>query len=162
MDPSGAPVNRLDPRAKTIWRLYGAMGSATALLVCIALAIGLTLVDAPTIAWLLPLLATLVVAVLWVGPSVEIAYRRWRWDISDVEVRLQSGLIIVKRTVIPMARIQHVDTSQGPLLRMFALSEVHVATAAGKHKIPMLSDSDAADIRDRIAALVQVIDDGGL
>lgn len=162
MDPSGMPANRLDLRAKKVWRVYAAIGSGLALLACAGLAIVVVLTDGPTAVWLLPLAITLVGAVLWIGGLVEIMYRRWRWEITDVEVRLQSGLIIVRRTVIPMARIQHVDSSQGPLLRLFDMSEVHFSTAAGKHKIPMLADSDAADIRDRIAALAQVTDDGGL
>lgn len=162
MDPSGTPANRLDPRAKRVWRIYAAIGSALALLACAGLAVVAVMLGGPTAVWLLPLIVTVVGAVLWLGALVEIMYRRWRWEITTVEVRLQSGLIIVRRTVVPMARIQHVDTSQGPLLRLFDMSEVHFSTAAGKHKIPMLADSDAADIRDRIAALAQVTDDGGL
>lgn len=162
MDPSGTPANKLDLRAKQVWRIYAAIASVLALLACGVLAVVIAQLDGPTAAWLLPLIGTLVGAALWLGALVEIMYRRWRWEITDVEVRLQSGLIIVRRTVIPMARIQHVDTSQGPVLRLFDMSEVHFSTAAGKHKIPMLADSDAADIRDRIAALAQVTDDGGL
>lgn len=162
MDSSDAPTNRLDPRAKKAWRIYAVIGSAILLLVCVAIAVAVVLLEAPTVLWLLPLVIAVAVAILWIGPSVEIMYRRWRWEITDTEVRLQSGLIIVKRTVIPMARIQHVDTSQGPLLRVLGLSEVHVFTAAGPHKIPMLADKDAATIRDSIAALAQVTDDGGL
>lgn len=162
MDSSGTPANPLDPRAKRVWRIYAFIGSALALLVCAAFVVGMVLVEAPSLIWVVSLAATVILAVLWIGPSVEIMYRRWRWEITDVEVRLQSGLIIVKRTVIPMARIQHVDTSQGPLLRALGLSEVHVSTAAGVHKIPKLADEDAAAIRDRIATLAQVTDDGGL
>lgn len=162
MDSSGAPANQLDPRAKHVWRIYAVIGSGFAMLGCLVFVIVMLLIGTPTWVWLLPSIATVVLSVLWIGPSIGIMYRRWRWDITDVGVRLQSGLIIVTRTVIPMARIQHVDTSQGPLLRAFGLSEVHVSTAAGTHKIPKLADEDAATIRDRIAALAQVADDGGL
>jgi membrane protein YdbS with pleckstrin-like domain len=162
MDPSGTPSNMLDSRAKTVWRVYASAAGVPAV-IAIAVAVGILIAAGLwTMAWLAPILGALVLLGLWLGPFVEIAYRRWRWEVTDVEVRLQSGLIIVKRTVIPMARIQHVDTSQGPLLRFFGMSEVHVSTAAGKHKIPMLADEDAAGIRDRIAALAQVTDDGGL
>ena len=162
MDPSGTPANRLDPRAKQVWRIYAVIESVITLFVCAVLAVVVVRMEGPTVLWLLPFIGTLGGALLWLGVLVEVMYRRWRWEITDVEVRLQSGLIIVRRTVIPMARIQHVDTSQGPILRLFDMSEVHFSTAAGKHRIPMLADSDAADIRDRIAALAQVTDDGGL
>lgn len=162
METTGAPTNKLDPRAKTVWRIYAGISCGLTALVCVGLAVVMSIVDGPVIIWLLPLIVTVVTAILWMTLLVEIMYRRWRWGVTEVEVRLQSGLIIVKRTVIPMARIQHVDTSQGPILRLFALSEVHFSTAAGKHKIPLLADADAADIRDRIAATAQVTDDGGL
>ncbi|MDP3631076.1 MAG: PH domain-containing protein [Actinomycetota bacterium] len=162
MDTSGTPPNKLDPRAKTVWRLHEGISFGIALLVCIGLAVVMTLVDGPPVVWVLPLIITVIATIVWMTVVVEIMYRRWRWGVSDVDVRLQSGLVIITRTVIPMARIQHVDTSQGPILRLFSLSEVRFSTAAGKHKIPMLADADAADIRDRIAATAQVTDDGGL
>ncbi len=162
MDTSGLPANKLDARAKTAWRLQIAAGMAVGLLLLVIYTVAMVVIDASLLWWLLPVIGFVVLLVLWLGPAVELMYRRWRWEVTQTEVRLQSGLIIIKRTVIPMARIQHVDTSQGPILRMFDLSEVHVSTAAGSHKIPMLAEADAAAIRDRIAALAQVTDDGGL
>jgi hypothetical protein len=47
-------------------------------------------------------------------------------------------------------------------MRAVGLSDVHISTAAGKHTIPALSDEDAAALRDRIATLARVTDDGGL
>jgi hypothetical protein len=114
-----------------------------------------------TAAILIPLVAV-VFAVLWLWPVPEIRYRRWRWEVTELEVRLQHGLIVIERTVIPMVRIQHVDTSQGPVMRDFGLSEVKVSTAAGTHAIPALADEDAAGLRDKIAVLARVRDDGGL
>jgi membrane protein YdbS with pleckstrin-like domain len=99
---------------------------------------------------------------LWLGPVPEVRYRRWRWEVTDLEVRLQHGLIIIERTVIPMVRVQHVDTTQGPIMRAFGLSDVKVSTAAGVHAIPALADRDADALRDRIAVLARVTDDGGL
>jgi membrane protein YdbS with pleckstrin-like domain len=61
-----------------------------------------------------------------------------------------------------MVRVQHVDTSQGPIMRAFGLSDVKVSTAAGVHAIPALADHDADALRDRIAVLARVTDDGGL
>lgn len=162
MDTSGLPANKLDPRAKTAWRIQIGVTQAFLALFLVVYTVSMVVLGAPVVVWLLPLILVLGAFALWLGPAVELMYRRWRWEVTETEVRLQSGLIIIKRTVIPMARIQHVDTSQGPILRMFDLSEVHVSTAAGPHKIPMLAEKDAAAIRDRIAALAQVTDDGGL
>ncbi|MBU2601371.1 MAG: hypothetical protein KKA32_04300 [Actinobacteria bacterium] len=98
MDLPGTPSNHLDPRAKKVWRIYAFVLVAIALLVCVALAVVMVLIGGPTSAWLVPLVATLVVAGLWIGLAVPTTYRRWRWEITDVAVRLQRGLIIVRRT----------------------------------------------------------------
>jgi membrane protein YdbS with pleckstrin-like domain len=59
----------------------------------------------------------------------------------------------IERTLVPLARIQHVDTRQGPLQRRFGLSTVVFYTAAGPNQIPELSTPIAAGVRDRIAVL---------
>jgi membrane protein YdbS with pleckstrin-like domain len=162
MDAEGTPANRLDPRVKPMWRIQSAVVGVPLFIISLAVAGGLTLFEtSPLVIGIIPLV-TLVLVVLWIGPVPEVRFRRWRWEVNDLEVRLQHGLIIIERTVVPMVRIQHVDTSQGPIMRAFGLSEVRFTTAAGPHSIPALADADAAALRDRIATLARVTDDGGL
>ena len=156
------PRNRLDPRVKIAWRLQYSTVLVPVIAACVAVAflgpgIGIPLWIATGIAAISFVLG---VAFVWAWP--EISYRRWRWEVAEEEVRLREGIIIVSHTVIPMVRIQHVDTSQGPIMRAVGLSDVHISTAAGKHTIPALSDDDASALRDRIATLARVTDDGGL
>jgi membrane protein YdbS with pleckstrin-like domain len=103
----------------------------------------------------------LIVAVLLLVILVPgLRYRRWRYEVTEDEVDLQEGVMIVRRTLVPMTRVQHVDTSQGPLDRAFGLANVTVATAAGAHKIPALTLEDADVLRDRISQLARVaVDD---
>ena len=54
---------------------------------------------------------------------------------------------------MPLARIQHVDTRQGPLQRRFGLSTVVFYTAAGPESDPRALDPRRRGVRDRIAAL---------
>lgn len=156
------PRNRLDPRVKIAWRLQYSAVLAPVVAACGVLAFLGPGVGIP--AWIATGVAavafTLGVTFVWAWP--EISYRRWRWEVAQEEVRLREGIVIVSHTVIPMVRIQHVDTSQGPIMRAVGLSDVHISTAAGKHTIPALSDADAAALRDRIATLARVTDDGGL
>ena len=63
---------------------------------------------------------------------------RWRYEVRESEIELQHGIFIVKRTLIPMVRVQHVDTSQGPILRKYDLAEITISTAATNHTIPAL------------------------
>jgi len=162
MNTEQAPTNRLDSRVKTAWRLQSGLGWAPiviAALVFLGLAPVIGMSAWPGVITLAVVVSLLVLAVTIVP---EIRYRRWRWEVRDEEIRLQTGLIVRELTVIPMVRVQHVDTAQGPIMRALDLSDVHIFTAAGKHAIPALKEADAASLRDRIAVLARVTDDGGL
>ncbi len=162
METPQAPRNLLDKRVKTAWRLQALASLAPLLLggvvfVAVARRVGV----GTTVAALV--LGGILVAILAAETFVpEVRYRRWRWEVREEEVRLQEGLIVVSQTVIPMVRVQHVDTAQGPIMRSLGLSDVHIWTAAGKHTIPALADAHAEQLRDRIAVLARVTDDGGL
>jgi membrane protein YdbS with pleckstrin-like domain len=162
MDAEGTPSNHLDPRCKPMWRIQSAIVGVPLFFIVAGIASAIALFDSSLVLGVLVPVGVLVLVVVWIGPVPEIRFRRWRWEVNDLEVRLQHGLIIIERTVIPMVRVQHVDTSQGPIMRAFGLSEVRVTTAAGPHSIPALADADAAALRDRIATLARVTDDGGL
>ena len=100
-----------------------------------------------------PVLAVLVLGGMVVGVAPGLRWRRWRYEIRPDEIDLQRGILWVDRTLVPLARIQHVDTRQGPLQRRFGLSTVVFYTAAGPNQIPELSVPVAAEVRDRIAEL---------
>ena len=97
--------------------------------------------------------------VLFVLVLPPLLWRRWRYEIRSLEVDLQRGLLRVTRTLVPMARVQHVDTRHGPLQRRLGLSTVVFYTAAGPNEIPQLAQKTAAEVRDRIAELTQSRDE---
>ncbi len=153
------PAERIDARAVTVWRITGLVEALVG-------AVAAGVVFGLSAAGLLPLVASIVtagVALASAGVAVLVVPRvrwlRWRYEVSDNEIYLLHGLIIRKRTLIPMTRVQHVDTKAGPLLRAFGLSSVTVATAGGEHEIPALSDPVADQLRDRIATLARVTED---
>ena len=156
----GEPAERLDPRAKVLWRITGAL-YALPPLVGAALA-GWAMVrmaERPLLIGILPVAVVLALAVLAVGVAPGLRWRRWRYEIRPDEVDLQRGIFWVSRTLVPLARIQHVDTRQGPLQRRFGLATVVFYTAAGPNQIPELSTPVAADVRDRIAELTRAQDE---
>jgi hypothetical protein len=104
-------------------------------------------------------LAVLALAGVVVGVVPELRWRRWRYEIRPDEVDLQRGIFWISRTLVPLARIQHVDTRQGPLQRRFGLSTVVLYTAAGPNQIPELSTPVAESARDRIAELTREHDE---
>lgn len=114
---------------------------------------------APLLVGVLPVVAVLALGVLAVGVTPGLRWRRWRYEIRPDEVDLQRGIFWVARTLVPLARIQHVDTRQGPLQRRYGLSTVVFHTAAGANQIPELATPIAAEARDRIADLTREQDE---
>lgn len=88
-----------------------------------------------------------------------IRWRRWRYEIFEQEVYIQHGILIVSKTLVPMIRVQHVDTKQGPILKRFRLASVTISTAATTHEIPALIEKDASELRDRLSRLAKVDED---
>lgn len=153
------PSEMIDRRAVTVWRIAGAVGAlvpATFAGVLTGLAIAGFIPVAPGIAGAGVLM---VVGILMVAVIPKVRWMRWRYEVFEDEIYLRHGLWIRTRTLIPMTRVQHVDTKAGPLLRAFGLSSVTVATAGGQHEIPALADEVADRLRDRIAALARVTED---
>jgi membrane protein YdbS with pleckstrin-like domain len=110
------------------------------------------------LAWLAWALAVGVVAVGGVAAPL-LRWRTWRYEVRDEEIDLLRGAVVVRRTLIPMTRVQHVDTERTPLSDLFELRSVTVHTAADSHSIPALRPGDAAAIRDRIAVLARQPDE---
>jgi len=154
------PSERLDPRAKVVWRISAALNMIP------LLAAG-TFGSFALLRWaevsvslgILPALVVLALAVFSVFVAPGVRWRRWRYEIRPDEVDLQRGVWWVSRTLVPLARIQHVDTRQGPLQRRYGLSTVVFHTAAGPNQIPELSTPIAAEARDRIADLTREQDE---
>jgi membrane protein YdbS with pleckstrin-like domain len=130
--------------------------------VAIGLMVGAGIVagtDAPGIvAWLIRAAALGVVAIGGVALPLR-RWRTWRYEVRDVEIDLLRGAVVIRRTLIPMTRVQHVDTERTPLSDLIGVRSVTVHTAAGSHSIPALRPDEAAAIRDRIALLAREPDE---
>jgi membrane protein YdbS with pleckstrin-like domain len=107
-----------------------------------------------TLAWALR--AAVVAIVLLGGVAFPLLrWRSWRYEVRDEELDLLRGAVVVRRTLIPMTRVQHVDTTRTVIGDLFDLRSVAVHTAAGSNEIPALRPGEAAAIRDRIALLAR-------
>ena len=153
------PTQRLAPAARNLWRTNGVLRS-------VVLAVAALAVSGPLSNWddrpgfLMPLLWALVAlaAVVQVGIEPELRWRRWRYEIRPEEIDIRRGTWSIKRTLVPMARVQHVDTESGVMQQGFDLATVSFHTAAGEIEIPQLTLADAAAVRDRIAAFARAAD----
>jgi hypothetical protein len=88
-----------------------------------------------------------------------IRWRRWRYEVREQEIDLRRGAFTVRRTLVPMNRVQHVDTRRTVVSELFGLASVVFHTAADAIEIPAVSEADAAEIRDRIADLAATAED---
>lgn len=113
--------------------------------------------SAPVAALPILVVFVLLAPVVLILPAVR--WRRWRYEIRAEEVDLQRGIVWTNRTLVPLARIQHVDTQRGPLQRRFGLATVIFYTAAGPNHIPELSAPIADEVRDRISELARERDE---
>jgi membrane protein YdbS with pleckstrin-like domain len=150
------PSQRLDVRALKVWRIRGMIHSAPICLIAIGMTVLTMIFDLPWYLAVIPIAIGVVYSVFFVIIYPKLRYRRWRYDIQEHEIELMYGVIFVSRTIIPMVRIQHVDTMQGPLLRQYGLATITFSTAAGEHEIPGLSLDTADRARERIAELARV------
>jgi membrane protein YdbS with pleckstrin-like domain len=156
----GEPAERLDPRAITVWRITGTLNMLPLLVGAGFAALALSRFGGGSLFFgALPVLAVLALSGGVVGVVPGLRWRRWRYEIRPDEVDLQRGIFWISRTLVPLARIQHVDTRQGPLQRRFGLSTVVFYTAAGPNQIPELSTLVAERVRDRIAELTREQDE---
>jgi uncharacterized protein len=156
------PKYPLDSKALTVWRIHGALNTIFLWALPLAYFILRKRDVIPHLSnWISVLLITIALiytlfAVVFI-PSLRM--KKWRYEVKEHEIDLERGIFFVKRTLIPMVRVQHVDTKQGPIYRRYQLASVTISTAATVHEIPALANDVAEELRDRISELARVTDD---
>jgi uncharacterized protein len=153
------PTRRLAPEAGGYFFVSSLFWTLPVLIGGLAGAAALAATDVP--GWAPWAVRAVAVAVALSGSALfpRLRYRTWRYEVRDEELDLLRGALVVTRTLIPMTRVQHVETERNPLGDLFGLRSVKVHTAAGSHDIPALRPGEAATIRDRIAQLARTPDD---
>jgi hypothetical protein len=100
-------------------------------------------------------LGLVLLALLWRVRIIVRAVRAWGYAERDHDLLVRHGLLVRRLSIVPYARMQFVDVTAGPLERAFNLATVqlHTAAAASDAKVPGLHATEAARLRDRLAAL---------
>ncbi|NLX47599.1 MAG: PH domain-containing protein [Euryarchaeota archaeon] len=151
------PKESIDPRALKVWMIGGAIGSAVLLGIAIGLYAFVTAVyGAP--AWVGWAIIALALAYapwgIFLGPWLRMRF--WRYEVRENEIEIQHGIFVIKRHLIPMVRVQYVDTEHGPLMRYFGLTTLSISTAATRFAVPALPKQRAGELRGEIATLARV------
>ncbi|WP_438448873.1 PH domain-containing protein [Gorillibacterium sp. sgz5001074] len=150
------PVERIDRRMIRVWRLTAWLAGGGLLLAAAGLLAAWYMWSWP---WWLGAVAALA-GVLEIGLAGYVRppymWRTWRYEIREDEIDLLRGFWTVRRTVIPMVRVQHVDLKMGPVMRRYGLAGITFSTAAGSHEIPGLDAGTADEVRQRISGLARL------
>ena len=146
---------RISKKALSVWRINGLIHTGVYIAAAAFLTFLGVLFDWPgwviIIFWIIVILRFVYSVIVF--PALS--YKQWRYEVRDIEIELQQGLFIVERTLVPMVRVQHVDISQGPIMKKYGLSSIGISTAATVHEIPALENEEAEELRHYISRMVQ-------
>jgi len=145
---------RLDPSTVMMWRMQRFIRMLVVgipMMIAIGIAASTMMRTELVVVAVMTLIAmNFVFSLFW--PSFE--YNAFRYMVREDDLLVQSGVIFRRWSSIPHNRIQHVDTRQGPVERIFGLSRLLVFTAAGMSadgSIPGLATEDAERLRDQLS-----------
>lgn len=98
--------------------------------------------------------SAILLGLLGVGAAAAIGITRWRattYRVTDRALHFRSGVFSPDETVVPIDRVQAVDTIAGPIQRLFGVSGLQVQTSGGGEKaevvLSALSDDRARELR---------------
>jgi len=150
---------KLSPRAIGVWRLGNAAGNAVFLGIP---AIYYSFFGMNSFhLWIVISLSAVflsfwIISVFLLPP---LRWKYWRYSIDQDEIDLLRGFLVRTETLIPLSRVQHVDTRQGPILRWYGLSSVTISTAATTHEIPCLDHVIADRVRKEISTYARLAEE---
>lgn len=144
------PSERVDPRARTMWRVTALIEAGVVVVVLVVLAV-LGLVP-----WWVAVLVG-AVGVVWSLVVPHWRYLVHRWEVTGTAVYTQTGWWARERRIAPMSRIQTVDLAEGAIARLFRLATVTVTTASAAGALE-IAGLDAGVARRLVADLAQRAD----
>ena len=164
-DPSITPVagdlpterHRLPTRVTTYWRWRAFCSSLPLLFLLISLAIYL-----PWGPWwlrwgIVGLFVVVVAACMIVLPGIR--YRVFWYAISSTEIDIQSGIIFITRSLVPMHRVQTLRSERGPMADHYRMTTLKIRTAAGSVSLSGLDRAEADELCERISRMTGLVDD---
>lgn len=150
---------QISKKALKVWRITGTIECLITWVIAITVMILTIKFDWPYWIFLILGVLSLVQPYFWIYLFPILKWRCWRYDVRETEIEIQRGIFIMRRTLVPMARVQHVETSQGPFLRKYHLASVEISTAATVHIIPALDLQEADELRSFISKMASVVEE---
>lgn len=120
----------------------------------------------------IPLIIGVVIAIIVSEIYARLAYNNWRYEFTDMNLKLERGVIWKKYSNIPYERVQNVDISRGIFARMLGFSTVDIQTAGAAYSargrprseghIPAVGVERAEKIREFVMHKVSKKSAGGM
>jgi uncharacterized protein len=151
------PLDTLHPRAVVLWRI-AALARGTLLTAAVLAAEWILDLPVPVA---LPAVLTAGLVITHAIALPPLRYRAWGFAVRETDLYLRHGILFRTTSIVPHARIQHVDTRHGPIDRWLGLATLVVFTAGTRGaivSIPALGMDVAESIRDHLAELSGVGD----
>lgn len=150
------PSRRLDQRMLRVWYASSLALIAGTVVVGAAATLAVRWFEGPLLIPLIITAALVVIELADMAISPRVEYATWRFDVTPTDVDLYHGVFVKKRVIVPLVRVQHVETKQGPFLKANGLAAVRISTAGESFEIPGLEADDANTLRDRVAELARL------
>lgn len=149
------PLQRLERGFLQVMRIHAFIGWG----VLTALAAGAEMVVRARTGWPFgviwgPVAALGILSVLFLAHG---RWRRWGYAFTERELHVARGWLVRVHTIVPVARVQHIDVSQGPLERGAGIATLRLHTAGTEGNLvtlPGISAARAEEIRDAIRARI--------
>ncbi len=161
------PVDALAPWPDTVaWRSisprYFWLRLAVLTVWTLAFAVAATVAAFLVSQWLLLLALAAVVLGVLRAIFMRRSIRAWGYAERAEDLLVRHGLLVRRLSIVPYARMQFVDVTAGPLERAAGLATVtlHTAAAASDASVPGLEAAEATRLRDRLAALGEIREEG--
>ncbi|MDP9020442.1 MAG: PH domain-containing protein [Actinomycetota bacterium] len=154
--PTGPGLRSLHPRQVQVWTVGWGLVAIGVVAGALVTEVLVALPGPPRLPWpegtASGALAVVAAVAVWRLP--RLAFRAWRYELTDSTLELRRGLVVRTHSAIPYFRVQHIDITRSPIERALGLSQLVVRTAAATTdaRIPGIAAADAERLRDVVLA----------
>lgn len=155
------PTEKISIDAVKVWRISNTIGHFSGLLITAVLIICTERFD--WYGWIgltLYIIGGLLVISSIFSIAIEPAYlqRTWRYKVDQQFIQLKHGKWQESHTLIPMEKVEYVQTQRGPIMRRYDLYNIEIGTTTSSHSIPAIPSEEAKKLKAEIATYAKIKD----
>lgn len=148
-------MKKISPFSRKMWTIDGLVVTGVFLIIAVILNI---FIGFDSLWKYILICTTYVVTLMILINSLLIPkykYEKFTYDMDEEKITLKYGVFTEINVIIPMSRVQYVDTEQGIILKKYKLINLTIHTAGGAYKIPFLESEIGNVLQLSIAKTVQ-------